>query len=157
MKHRWAALLAVLAVPALGVLVPTSAAAQGTPSAPPPTVEQGPGVQLGQNYPNPFNPATVIPFTIGDPPSCTRDGGRQHRVTLRIYNIVAQLVAIPILQGTGEGGGRPMVNVTLGCGTYTAFWNGNYMNTSREVPSGVYIYLIEVDGRSVGKKMLLMR
>lgn len=154
MKHRWAALLAVLA---LGALVPTFAVAQGTQSAPPAGTEHSPGVQVGQNYPNPFNSATVIPFTIGDPPTCTKDGDRQHRVTLRVYNVLAQLVAIPVLQGGPSGGERSMVNVTLGCGTYTAFWNGNYMNTSREVPSGVYIYLIEVDGRSLGKKMLLIR
>jgi hypothetical protein len=152
MKHRWAALLAVLA---LGVVVPAFAAAQGTQISPP-TAERS-GVQLGQNYPNPFNPATVIPFTIGDPPTCIKDGGRQHRVTLRIYNILAQLVAIPVLQLSGVGQPRSMVNVTLGCGTYTAFWDGNYMSTSRELPSGVYIYLIEVDGRSISKKMLLMR
>jgi hypothetical protein len=159
MKHRWAALVVVLA---LGALVPTFAAAQGTQN-PPPAGER-PGVQLGQNYPNPFSPATTlspfttIPFTIGDPPGCTSDAGRQHRVTLRIYNVLAQLVAIPELQGTGAGGeGQQAVNVPLTCGTYTAAWNGNYMNTSQEVPSGVYIYLLEVDGRTIGKKMIVMR
>lgn len=172
MKHRWAALLTVLA---LGTLVPTSAAAQGTPITPPTAGERNLGVQLGQNFPNPFNPATVIPFTIGDPPTCSRDAGRQHRVSLRIYNILAQLVGIPVLQtggatgagaagGAGAGGstsntdsGRPVVNVTLSCGSYTAFWNGNYMNTSRQVPSGVYIYVIEFDGHTLGRKMILLR
>jgi len=166
MKHRWAALLTVLA---LGTLVPTSAAAQGTAITPPTAGDRSPGVQLGQNFPNPFNPATVIPFTIGDPPTCSKDAGRQHRVSLRIYNILAQLVAIPMLQGgrnaTGGGGGgagssdsgRPVVNVTLTCGSYTAFWNGNYMNTPRQVPSGVYIYVIEFDGHTLGRKMILLR
>jgi hypothetical protein len=154
MKHRWAALFTVLA---LGALVPRFAAAQGTQNAnPPPTEERSPGVQLRQNYPNPFGLATTIPFTIGDPPNCTTDGGRQHRVTLRIYNVLAQLVAIPVLQGGGGGTGQPVLNVSLTCGTYTAYWNGNYMNTSQEVPSGVYIYLIEVDGHSIGKKMVVM-
>jgi hypothetical protein len=50
-----------------------------------------------------------------------------------------------------------VVNVTLSCGTYTAYWDGKQMNTSQEVPSGVYIYLLEVDGRSIGKKMIMMR
>jgi hypothetical protein len=169
MKHRWAALLTVLA---LGTLVPTSAAAQGTAITPPTAGERSPGVQLGQNFPNPFNPATVIPFTIGDPPTCSKDAGRQHRVSLRIYNILAQLVGIPVLQtggASGAGGGapggstsntdsgRPVVNVTLRCGSYTAFWNGNYMNTTRQVPSGVYIYVIEFDGHTLGRKMILLR
>jgi hypothetical protein len=154
MKHRWAALCTVIA---LGALVPRVAVAQGT-STPPPTQERNPGVQLQQNYPNPFGLNTTIPFTIGDPPSCTKDGGRQHRVTLRIYNVLAQLVAIPVLQGGGggTGAGQPIVNVSLPCGTFTAYWNGNYMDTSQEVPSGVYIYLLEVDGRSIGKKMIVM-
>jgi hypothetical protein len=164
MKHRWAALLTVLA---LVTLVPTSAAAQGTPITPPTAGERSPGIQLGQNFPNPFNPATVIPFTIGDPPTCSKDAGRQHHVSLRIYNILAQLVGIPVLQtGAAPGGGgstgntdsgRAVVNVTLSCGSYTAFWNGNYMNTTRQVPSGVYIYVIEFDGHTLGRKMILLR
>lgn len=161
MKHRWAALLTVLA---LGMLVPTSATAQGgTAITPPNAGERSPGVQLGQNFPNPFNPATVIPFTIGDPPTCSKDAGRQHRVSLRIYNILAQLVAIPVLQSGASGAtgstdsGRPVVNVTLSCGSYTAFWNGNYLSSTRQVPSGVYIYVIEFDGRTLGRKMILLR
>jgi hypothetical protein len=154
MKHRWAALFTVLA---LGSLVPRVAMAQGEPN-PPSATERSPGVQLGQNYPNPSNQATTIPFTIGDPPGCMADGGRQHKVTLRIYNVLAQLVAIPVLKSGGGGGeGQPVVNVTLSCGTYTAYWDGKQMNTSQEVPSGVYIYLLEVDGRSIGKKMIVMR
>jgi hypothetical protein len=159
MKHRWAALVTVLA---LGALVPRCVAAQGTPN-PPPAGERSPGVQLGQNYPNPFSPATTasqfttIPFAIGDPPDCKNDGGRQHRVTLRIYNVLAQLVAIPELQESGGGEKQKAVNVSLKCGTYTAVWNGNYMDTSQEVPSGVYIYLLEVNGRTIGKKMIVMR
>lgn len=154
MKHRWAALVIVLA---LGALVPRFAAAQGT-STTPPARERSPGVRLEQNYPNPFSATTTIPFSLGDPPSCASDAGRQHRVTLRIYNVLAQLVAIPVLQqGTGGGEGQALVNVTLPCGTYTAYWDGNYMNTSQEVPSGVYIYLLEVDGRSIGKKTIVMR
>jgi hypothetical protein len=162
MKHRWAALLTVLA---LGTLVPASATAQGGDAIPPTAGDRSPGVQLGQNFPNPFNPATVIPFTIGDPPTCSKDAGRQHRVSLRIYNILAQLVAIPVLQGgSGVGGatgstdsGRPVVNVMLSCGSYTAFWNGNYLSSIRQVPSGVYIYVIEFDGRALGRKMILLR
>ncbi|HEU4563157.1 MAG TPA: hypothetical protein VFS05_00865 [Gemmatimonadaceae bacterium] len=136
--------------------MPRFAAAQGT-SNPPPAKERSPGVQLGQNYPNPFNPATTIPFTLGDAPDCTTDGGRQHRVTLRIYNVLAQLVAIPVLQGGNGAAGQPLMNVTLSCGAYTAYWNGNYLVTSEKVPSGVYIYLIEVDGHAIGKKMIVMR
>jgi hypothetical protein len=152
MKHRWAALICVLA---LGALMPAVAGAQGV-TTPLPGPERSPGFELGQNFPNPFNPATTIPFTLGDPPSCT-DAGREYRVTLRIYNVLAQLVAIPILQGGDEAAGQPVADLPLHCGSFTAYWNGTYMNTSSEVPSGVYLYSIEVDGKSAVKKMILMK
>ena len=152
MKHRWAALVTVLA---LGALMPATAAAQRVPSTPP-ARERSPGFELGQNYPNPFNPATTIPFTIGDPPSCT-ESNREYRVTLRIYNVLAQLVAIPVLQGGESAVGQPLVNVPLRCGTYTAYWNGTFLSTSQEVASGVYLYRLEVDGRAIVKKMIVMR
>jgi hypothetical protein len=149
MKHRWAALMVVLA---LGALMPALAGAQETT---PPPQQRKPGFDLGQNYPNPFNPTTTIPFAIGDAPECS-DSGRQHRVSLKIYNVLAQLVAVPILQG-GDGAGQPLVNVQLQCGMYTAYWDGTYMNTSQEVASGVYLYRLEVDGRAVVKKMIVMK
>ena len=151
MKHRWAALAVVLA---LGALVPRYAEAQGSTGSGSPA-RRSPGFELGQNFPNPFNPTTTIPFTIGDYPTCT-DPGRQYRVSLRIYNVLAQLVAVPILQG-GDGAGQPVVNLSLRCGSYTAWWNGNYLNTSQEVASGIYLYRIEVDGRPATKKMLVLK
>lgn len=152
MKHRWAALLFVLA---LGALVPTTGAAQDSTARKPPP-ERSPGFELGQNYPNPFNPATTIPFTLGDPPACT-DVGRSYRVTLRIYNVLAQLVAIPVLLGGDGATGQAVVNLQLHCGSYAAFWDGNYLNSSQEISSGVYLYRIEVEGRAVAKKMIVIK
>src|SRR2546426_10478366 len=62
-------------------------------ATPPPLVE------LKQNYPNPFNPATTIPFTLNGELFAN---GHRPKVSLKIYNVLAQLVAVPILQGTGE-------------------------------------------------------
>lgn len=154
MKLGWAALASVLV---LSALVPRAAAAQQSSSTPPPR-ERNAGFGLGQNYPNPFNPETRIPFTIGDPPTCTNPA-RTYRVTLRIYNLLAQLVAVPVLQG-GAGdvaGGQPLENVALTCKQYTAYWNGKYLNTDREVASGIYLYRLEVDGKAVVKKMIVMK
>jgi hypothetical protein len=111
---------------------------------------------LGQNYPNPFNPTTTIPFAIGDAPSCT-DHSRLYRVTLRIYNVLAQLVAVPVMQGTTNSAGQPLENVQLSCGQYTAYWNGMYLASSREVASGVYLYRLEVDGKMIVRKMIVMK
>ena len=148
MKLRWAALMTVLT---LSVVAPRHASGQGTASA----GDRNTAV-LGQNYPNPFNPTTTIPFLVGDPPACT-DQGRVHRVTLRIYNVLAQLVAIPILQGTSGNAGQPLENVQLSCGQYTAYWDGMYLRTNREVASGVYLYRLEVDGKPWVRKMIVMK
>src|SRR5207244_13274559 len=67
-----------------------------------------PLVELKQNYPNPFNPATTIPFTLsGD----LFANGHRPKVSLKIYNVLAQLVAVPILQGTGQA----LDNLELSC------------------------------------------
>jgi hypothetical protein len=153
MKHRWAALASV--VLALSALTPTAVAAQA--GTPPPTGGRSEGLKLGQNFPNPFNPETRIPFSVGNPPECT--GQAQYRVSLRIYNLLAQLVAVPVLVG-GAGsaaGGQPLTNLTLPCGDYIAYWDGKYMVNGREVASGIYLYRLEVNGKAAVKKMIVMK
>lgn len=144
MKLRWAALTVVLA---LSALMPRSSDAQ---AAQPPARRSG---SLGQNYPNPFNPETSFPFAVGDP-ACT-DPTRQYRVSIRIYNLLAQVVAVPVLRGSSASGER-VENLTLGCGEYTAYWDGKYLNSSREAASGVYLYRLDVDGRVEGVRKLLV-
>ena len=148
MRYRWSALV-VLAL----VLMPRVGPAQSAT-----TTQKAPVAKLEQNYPNPFNPETRIPFSVGVFPACS-EGGKQYRVSLRIYNILSQLAAVPVLQG-GSGsvaGGQPLANVLLPCGQYTAYWNGNYLSTSQEVASGIYVYALEVDGRRAVKKMIVMK
>ncbi|HUF27196.1 MAG TPA: hypothetical protein VMM18_09480 [Gemmatimonadaceae bacterium] len=150
MKHRWAALIFVLALTAL---VTRGADAQGGTGR-----DRGAGMELGQNFPNPFNPETRIPFALGDPDQC--DAARLYRVTLRVYNVLSQPVATPLLQGEGappDMAGRTLENLSLPCGRYTAYWDGNYMNTSREVASGVYLYVLEVDGRKILRRMIVTK
>lgn len=148
MLHRWAALALVLA---LCALVPEQAAGQS----------QQPGRKtaggVGRNYPNPFNPETFIPMHVGHAPDhvgapdCSADEGKQHVVSLRIYNVLAQLVAIPVLQasfgGSGAAGAQPLNGLVLTCGDYVAYWDGRYLNTRREVASGVYLFELTVDGQ----------
>ena len=153
MKLRWAALIAVLA---LSALMPRPSEAQT--SGQPPQSPRRSG-SLGQNYPNPFNPETFFPFSVGEP-DCTTDPTRQYRVTLRVYNLLAQVVAVPVLQGSsvvGANGNAPAVeNLTLGCGSYRAYWDGKYLNSSREAASGVYLFRLDVDGKVAGVKKLLV-
>jgi hypothetical protein len=112
-------------------------------------------VDLKQNYPNPFNPATTIPFALGGDLFAN---GHRPKVSLKIYNVLAQLVAVPILQGTGE----QLENLELTCSsptgcTFSAYWDGKVLRTDREAASGVYIYQLVVDGRKYTKKMIVMK
>ena len=115
MKQCWAGgfvVLALLALPA------SSAGAQGQQSS----RDNRTGSELKQNYPNPFNPDTRIAFSVGGYPNCI-DPSRQYRVSLRIFNVLAQQVAVPVLQG-GTSAGQSVDNVFLTCGEYTAYWDG---------------------------------
>ena len=151
MMHRWAALLVVLA---LSAFMPRETAAQG----PPTSVRERSNGSLKQNFPNPFNPETRIPFDIGDPPTCS-EPSRQYRVSLRIYNLLAQLVAVPLLQGGSGGvaGGEPLENKLLTCNSYTAYWDGKVSGTNREAASGVYAYRLEVNGTPITRKMTIRK
>ena len=152
MKPRWAALGLVLA---LGVFMPDRLDAQ---SAPPTAPEQQGQVEFGPNYPNPFNLDTRIPFALGAPPQC-QEQGRLYRVTMRIYNLLSQLVAVPVLEGGAGGGsgGQPLENVQLPCDRYTAYWDGKVQSTSQDAGRGIYLYSLEVDGKSYGVKRMFLR
>lgn len=149
--RRSAQLFAVLTL----VLMPRAMTAQSTQPDP---QQKKPVVALGQNYPNPFNPESRIQFTLGDYPACT-DGGKQYHVTLRIYNLLTQVVAYPQLEGSSGGvaGGQRLENVLLPCGQYTAYWNGKYMGTSREAASGTYYWQIIADGQSLIRRSLVAK
>lgn len=148
MKRLWGALGLVLALTAF---MPRVSNAQDS------KVKKS-GATLGQNFPNPFNPETRIPFTLGDPPSCT-DNNKQYRVSLKVYNLLSQLVTTPVLQGGSNGvaPGQPLENVTLTCGNYIAYWDGKVLNTGREAASGVYYYRLEVNGVPLLKSMIVVK
>ncbi len=114
-------------------------------------------VELGQNFPNPFNPATTIPFRLSDE---LFQGGRRPVVSLRIYNVLAQLVAIPNLQQSGQ----PLDNVELDCLNpqagfceFSAYWDGHWQNSTREAASGVYVYQLIVNGQRTSRRMLVTK
>ena len=144
MYHRWAALAFVLALCA----VPTEEAAGQQSSSPPPGRKQG---VLGQNYPNPFNPVTRIPFEI----PCGETGGKTAVVSLQVYNVLAQLVAIPRLEGE-IGLMRPMTNLTIPCGSYVAVWDGKTLS-GREAASGVVTYVLTTNGERSAKKAFIAK
>ncbi len=86
-----------------------------------------------QNFPNPFNPATTIFYTLARP----------GRVRLVIYNSRGQKVRV--LQVRKQG-----------AGSHSVSWDGKSRSGS-EVPSGIYFCRLEVNHRSLTRKMLLLR
>tara|TARA_S200000501_G_C20860344_1_gene759484 strand:+ start:1254 stop:3725 length:2472 start_codon:yes stop_codon:yes gene_type:complete len=83
---------------------------------------------LYPNYPNPFNPVTNINFSL------TND----QFVNLSIYNMKGQLVA-------------NLVNERKVSGNHSVHWNAS------GVASGVYLYQLQADGKSITHKMVLMK
>ena len=154
----WRKLARLLAV-GLAVALPVVASSQ-TPAGPaqPPVRMRPDGFDLGQSSPNPSAGETRFPFFVGDPPVC-KDARRQYRVTLRIYNILAQEVAVALLAGpNGElDGARRLSGAMLTCRQYVAYWDGRVAGTQRDAPNGAYLYRLEVNGRPVVKKMVLLR
>jgi hypothetical protein len=110
-----------------------------------------PRVELKENYPNPFFPATTIPFTISSE-VCAR--GHQPVVSLKVYNVLVQVVAIPTL---GIGASERVDSLRLRCGQYRAFWDGKYLDSKREATTGVYYYQLTVDGERFTRKMIAQR
>ena len=154
MFHRWAALLLVLALCAMS---PKNAAGQ-TQSQKPRGHSAG---GIGDNYPNPFNPDTYIQFTVGDE-SCA-GVSELHVVTMSISNVLGQRVVVPVLYGSAANttsvpsslNGRPITNLSLGCGSYKAYWDGKLTGSGREAASGVYGVQLFVDNQLVFTKKIL--
>jgi len=117
---------------------------------------------LGQNQPNPFSQETTIPFTVGDA-ACV-PGTQRHVVTVRIYNILSQVVAVATLMDSAatdyaanQGASRPLSNLALGCGSYGARWDGKHAQDGRQAAPGVYMYQLLIDGHPAGMRKMLKR
>jgi hypothetical protein len=126
----------------LGLSGPAPASAQ---ERPPPKAE------LRENQPNPFFPATTIPFFI-NPNVCER--GHEPLVSLKIYNVLAQQVAIPILLNAN---GERLDSLHLRCGLQEAYWDGRIQRGNRELTPGVYYAQLTVDNERFTLKMIARR
>jgi hypothetical protein len=108
-----------------------------------------PRVELRENYPNPFYPSTTIPFFITGE-VCAK--GHRPKVSLKIYNVLAQLVAYAAI--TGPRGER-LDDASLGCGEHLALWDGRQLNGRNDPAPGVYYYQLSVDGQRLTRKMIV--
>ncbi|MGH7501495.1 MAG: hypothetical protein ACREL7_07005 [Longimicrobiales bacterium] len=102
------------------------------------------GFQLQQNFPNPFNPETTIPFDLFP---AMFESGRPVVVTIRIFNVLHQRVAVPTALNHPAGNGTAVESLEYTTpGTHLAYWDG-LDRDGREVASGLYYVLLEVNGR----------
>ena len=83
---------------------------------------------LEQNYPNPFNPSTVINYSVAN----------SGEVSLSVYNLLGQKVA-------------QLVTGLKASGSYNVTWN------AAGVAGGLYYYRLEAGGKTLIKKMMLIK
>ncbi|HWP82394.1 MAG TPA: T9SS type A sorting domain-containing protein, partial [Bacteroidota bacterium] len=80
------------------------------------------------NFPNPFNPSTTIQFKVTNP----------GKVSLKVYDVLGREVAT-------------LVNEHKEAGLHAVQWDAG------SLPSGMYFYRLEANGKSYVQKMLLVR
>ena len=85
-------------------------------------------IELSQNYPNPFNPGTAISYQLLKPGF----------VTLKVFNPMGEEIGM-------------LVNEAKDAGSYVAQFD------AKDLTSGTYLYQLNVDGRILQKKMVLMK
>ena len=89
--------------------------------------------RLEQNYPNPFNSSTSIRYELPL---------RTH-LTLKVFNLLGQEI-------------HTLIDMEKPAGTHTAIWDGRDA-FGRDVPSGVYFFLMQCDSFVSRRKTVLMR
>jgi len=88
---------------------------------------------LHQNYPNPFNPSTTIAYDLPE----------DSMVQINVYNVKGQLV-------------KKLIDKSQSVGSHSIIWNGQD-TVGNSCASGVYYYKLTSKGKSITKKMLLMK
>ena len=91
-------------------------------------------ISLLGNYPNPFNPSTEIAFELGK---------SYEIVNLKVFNLMGQTVFETSIKNVRAG-------------NHKITWEGSDMSGA-VVPSGLYLYQISTDTRSVIGKMTLLK
>ncbi len=84
--------------------------------------------KLNQNFPNPFNPSTKISYKINI----------EGKVTLQVFNLVGQVVEV-------------LVNEFQKPGRYEVEFDAG------DLPSGVYLYKLQINDFTSVKRMTLLR
>jgi agmatine/peptidylarginine deiminase len=89
--------------------------------------------RLGQNYPNPVTGITTIPYSL------TRSG----ETSIEIFNLLGSRV-VTLIDGYMQSG------------NHTVSWNGTDY-AGKQLPNGVYLYILKTREGLQSKRMLLIR
>lgn len=92
--------------------------------------------ELSQNYPNPFNPVTKIQYSI--PAVIASEAKQSVNATLKVYDIIGREVAV-------------LVNESKEAGIYEVEFDATKLS------SGLYFYSLSAAGKTITKKMMLLR
>jgi hypothetical protein len=84
---------------------------------------------LYQNYPNPFNPSTIISYQLSV----------NSKVNLKIYNSLGEEIETLVNEYQGEG------------------FHSSLFTLHSSLPSGIYFYVLYVNGQRFTKKMCLLK
>jgi hypothetical protein len=84
--------------------------------------------ELGPAYPNPFNPVTRFSYRVSS---------TQH-VNIAIYDVAGRLV-------------ENLVNEVKGAGDYIVEWDAGVL------PSGVYFYRMQAEGKTLVRRATLLK
>ena len=93
---------------------------------------------LEQNFPNPFSRETLIRYQVPE------NSGRESvvRVTLKLYNLLGQEIAVPIDEEQAPG----RYNVKISTAE----------NNPVDLMSGIYFYTLTAGGYSASRKMIVI-
>ena len=91
------------------------------------------GVRIFQNNPNPFKSGTLISYQLP----------ANGQVKITVYNIAGQKV-------------QTLFDGVISAGTHTVRWNGRDQDGAMAA-SGVYLYRLQAEGKSLVGKMTLLR
>lgn len=146
MRCAPAVLLLLLVV--YGFLSPPCARAQGPPAA-----AASRGFRLEQNYPNPVARDTWIPFYLEE---SLFQNGETRLVSIQIFNVLNQLVAVPRALDHPRGRNVPVVNLPYTePGRKVVYWDGKD-TAGRRVPATVYYCQIVVGDQTQMIKIIVV-
>ena len=89
--------------------------------------------ELGQNHPNPFNPQTAIKFSLE----------QAGPVSLQVFDVNGRVV-------------KTLADGRLNAGGHEVIWNGQDESGS-SLASGVYFYRLQAEGRTMSRRMVLIK